>query len=399
MKELAANRRKAPYVDVENWLLREALPFWAEHGVDRLSGGFVEQLSLDGGNPNVDFKRTRVTARQIYVFSHAALLGFSGGAEIARHGFDFLTRNAWLGDAGGWARRLSRTGEVLDPAPDLYDLAFVLFALGWYERATGSGEARMWSLRTLEFIDRQMRHPSGLGFLEQKPQQGPRLQNPHMHLLEAALCNLEAFGDDRFRVLADEIVELFREHFFDAATGTLGEYFDDRLNRIGDETGRQIEPGHHFEWAWILAWYQRLSGRDMRAVIRPLVEFAERYGVDRRSGATFALVRDDGVALDKSERVWPATERIQAAVAMFELEGRDPSTVFMQSAARLLRYHLAHTPSGTWIDVFAPDGTVRVDKIPASTLYHLMIAFTEMLRIEGTLVQASPATGLPGSGG
>ncbi len=75
-----ASRPRPPMADpldkaVRHWMFEEALPFWAEHGVDRAFGGYVEQLSLDGSDAAVDFKRTRVICRQIYVFSHAALLG------------------------------------------------------------------------------------------------------------------------------------------------------------------------------------------------------------------------------------------------------------------------------------------------------------------------------------
>ena len=63
------------YKAVRHWMFEQALPFWAEHGVDRMYGGYVEQLTLDGSDAAVDFKRVRVVARQIYVFSHAALLG------------------------------------------------------------------------------------------------------------------------------------------------------------------------------------------------------------------------------------------------------------------------------------------------------------------------------------
>jgi len=63
------------YAPVRRWLFEEALPFWAEKGIDRALGGYVEQLRLDGAaDPDVDFKRTRVIGRQIYVFCHAALL-------------------------------------------------------------------------------------------------------------------------------------------------------------------------------------------------------------------------------------------------------------------------------------------------------------------------------------
>jgi mannose/cellobiose epimerase-like protein (N-acyl-D-glucosamine 2-epimerase family) len=377
------------YAAVSRWLFEEALPFWATNGVDRTYGGYVEHLRLDGTNPDVDFKRTRVIGRQIYVFSHAALLGRSDGVALARHGYEFLTKHAWLGPKGGWARQLDRKGAVIDPTPDLYDLAFVLFALGWYYRASGDAEALRWAHRTLDFLHVEMRHPGALGFLSVKPETGPRLQNPHMHLLEAALVNLQASGDARFGSLANEIVALFCDHFFDPDTGTLGEYFNEDWSRMEGDGGRLVEPGHQFEWAWILAGYQQATGRDMQVHVRRLVDFTERHGVDA-SGATFDLVRDDGVVLDRGLRIWPNSERIQAAVAMFELDGQDPRPSFEQSGKLLLEHFLSHTPRGTWIDHFNADGTPRADKIPASTLYHLMIAFAEMLRVKDAVARAFP---------
>src|SRR3990172_775831 len=181
---------------VRHWMLEEALPFWAEHGVDRTFGGYVEQLNLDGSDAGVDFKRVRVVCRQIYVFSHAAILGRGEGAALAQLGYDHLIANAWQGPDRGWARLLDRQGRVKDSTADLYDHAFVLFALGWYYRLTKDPQVLAWALRTLEFLDTRMRHPAGRGYLTSLPAAGPRKQNPHMHLLEAALANLEAGGDE-----------------------------------------------------------------------------------------------------------------------------------------------------------------------------------------------------------
>ncbi len=118
-----------------------------------------------------------------------------------------------------------------DPTADLYDHAFVLFALGWYFRLTKDPEVLGWALRTLDFIDTHMRHPDGHGYLTEVPASGYRKQNPHMHLLEAALVNLEVSGDARFLALANEMVTLFCDHFYDGATQTLGEYFDEGWRR------------------------------------------------------------------------------------------------------------------------------------------------------------------------
>ena len=69
---------------IRSWMFDQALPFWAAHGLDADNGGYVEQLTLDGADAGVAFKRTRVAARQIYVFSHAAVMGWKAGLA-SRH--------------------------------------------------------------------------------------------------------------------------------------------------------------------------------------------------------------------------------------------------------------------------------------------------------------------------
>ncbi len=237
---------------IRSWMFDKALPFWASHGLDADNGGYVEQLTLDGRDAEVSFKRTRVTARQIYVFSHAAMLGFERGNDLAAPGIDFLTQRTWQGADKGFARTLTRTGAPLDATPDLYDHAFVLFAFAWRHRAMRDATSREWMHRTLDFIESHMRHPSGLGFWHELPAKGWRQQNPHMHLTEACLAAYEATGETRFAETAKKLIDLFGSKFFDLRSGTLAEYFTDDWSRAPGEEGRIVEPGHQLEWAWIL---------------------------------------------------------------------------------------------------------------------------------------------------
>lgn len=362
---------------MRHWTFDIALPFWADQGLDRQYGGYVEMLDATGA-ATAPYKRTRVLGRQIYVFSHAATLGWSKGLAAAEHGYHFLVENARL-PGGGWARRLSRSGQVIDATPDLYDVAFVLFALSWYARATGETAPLHLAHETLDVLDAQFRRPTG-GFAHELPMTGWRLQNPHMHLLEAALSLLEAApGDERFRVLADEIVNLFTTKLFDSQSRTMAEYFTNDWGRAPGDAGRTIEPGHQFEWAWILANHQRLTGRDNTALAASLFDFAEAYGVDPNSHATFNTVHVDGAPLDRGSRIWPNTERIKGAIALYELTGRNPRKAITGSADLLLSRYL--DARGTWIDQFDAQGAPTLNTVPTSTLYHAFLAFAELLRM------------------
>ncbi len=154
------------------WVFQKALPFWEKQGVDAVGGGFCEHLRLDGVAAGVPFKRLRVQARQTYVFSHAALLGYSGGLDVAHKGYEFMSRHGQL-SGGAWARRMGREGGVIDSTADLYDLAFVLFAIAWYVRAGGTRDALQQAETTLDWIEANLSHPLG-GFLNTLPVEAAR---------------------------------------------------------------------------------------------------------------------------------------------------------------------------------------------------------------------------------
>jgi mannose/cellobiose epimerase-like protein (N-acyl-D-glucosamine 2-epimerase family) len=371
-----------PKIDVarlKTWMFDQALPLWADLSTDHAHGGCVEQLALDGTPSDAGFKRVRVPARQIYVYAHAYLLGWKPGLAHARAVYDSFVNSAYLGDGIGWAKLLTSDNEVLDDTIDLYDNAFALFALGWFYRASGDAGALDLALKTADVINTKLRHPR-IGFWHQLPATGPRLQNPHMHLLEACLACLDASPQPIFETLAREVIQLFKTQFFNHETGTLCEYFDDDLNALSGASGQIVEPGHQMEWAWILAKAKQMLAIDSDDVIKGLVDFGEHYGV-APSELTYNKVTVGGDILDGGSRTWPNTERIKAAVAMFETFDQDPTPVLNQTLNALFAHHLSHTRRGLWLDAFDHDGRAIATTIPTSTFYHLFLAFAEVLRI------------------
>lgn len=380
------------------WLFDAALPVWITRGLDPIHGGPVESLNLAGSGPSdAVFKRARVCARQIYVMSHAAILlredqGRSDLAAAARASatdlFAHFQAAFWQGPDRGWLRTVSADGAPLDATPDLYDHAFALFALGWYHQATGDGAALELAYATLDLLEARFRHPQGLGFYHEVPPSLPRQQNPHMHLCEAALVLAQSGGQPRFVALADEMAALFTRHLVRMPEGILPEFYGPDWQPIAGEPGRRVEPGHQFEWAWILAQHQKLVGTDHAPVIRALVTWAERHGVDPLTHVTFNAVRDDGVAIDRGSRIWPNTERMKGWIGASEIVGLDPWPAVEGSARLLLDRYLGPAPRGMWIDSFDAQGAPDAATIPTSTLYHLFLAFAEALRIDPSTIPA-----------
>lgn len=366
-----------PFDEIRRWTFDVALPFWGDAGYDLQSRRFVEKLDYSGKPIDTGYHRTRVIGRQTYVFSHAAILGWDRGLSLSAEGARQLDE-LYLGPDKGWPRTTGPNGEILDSTPDLYDLAFVLFGYAWRHKAARDEASRTGMHRAMDFIEAHLR--ADVGYWHELPPEGWRLQNPHMHLLEASLVAFEATGETRFLATARELVTLFREKLFDGTT--LTEYFDSNWNRAQGQEGRLVEPGHMLEWAWILVQYGKVSGEDTIALAEGLVRFAEAHGVDPKTARTLQVVLDDGTPVDAGARTWPNTERIKAHLALFEATGRDPRPAVAASARLLLDQYLSTPIPAVWLERFTADGQPDADDVPASTLYHIFLAFSEVLRLQ-----------------
>ena len=365
----------------------DALPVWAEIGVDAPGLGFREHLTLEGLPAPVAFKRMRVQARQIYVFSHAQMLGFPGGIDLAVRGYDFVMAHGRRGD-GGWVRMLGPQGGALDPAADLYDIAFVMLAMGWFARATGDQAPLRLAKTTLEWVRANMAVAGG-GYHNALPvEPGYRGQNPHMHLLEASLALFEASGDAIYAELAHELVALFRSHFHHQDSGTLGEFYDELLQPAPAEHGTHVEPGHHYEWVWLLEQYARLFGGPVEAESQRLYSFAETFGRDTAGVPVLDVIGRDGGLRHGTARLWPQTEALKAHATMTR-RGIDVQPRFEADLTCLLDRYLSGCPRGMWQDQFAPNGGGNIaTKIPASSLYHIFVAYNDLRQLVGATAAA-----------
>ena len=371
------------------WLATSALPLWADVGRDREGGGFVERLTLAGEpDPAVD-KRVRVQARQVYVYSHARLLGLmQDGEQIAAEGYDFIMRHACPdGIERGFVHLLARDGTVRDARRDTYDHAFLLFAFSWFYRATGREDVRAAVCTLGDFIWTALRHPGGEGFVidDRSLAEGGSdalHQNPHMHLFEAVLAAHEATGEQRFLDRAHELFGLFRNRMFDHDHGVLREFRDRDWRPVAGEAGRIIEPGHQCEWVWLLKRYADRIGEPIAPEAYRLHDFALRHG--RTAGGV--LLCDelwiDGTVKKASARCWPQTEALKAEIALAEARGQPLLPRADAIVDALFAYYLGRPLAGAWIDHVDADGRPMVEAIPASTLYHVFLAFSEYLSCE-----------------
>jgi len=368
---------------LQTWLMGYALPLWQARGVDKASGGFVEWIGQDGV-PQPGAMRCYPQARQIYAFAQAGMMGWDGPwLETVEQGLDFFLRVFPRSD-GLMRLRVGADGASEDETPRLYDQAFALLALATARRVLPDRtdlEARAVVLRDKLLSDR--RAPAG-GFIEVVGQ--PFYANPNMHLFEAALAWAETSGDAAWGAMADELAELAMAKYIDSGGGFLREYFDAAWSPSPGDDGRLVEPGHQFEWAWLLMGWARLRGRPEGNAAAAKLYTAGKIGVDKARGLAINALWDDLSIRDAEARLWPQTEWMKAALAMARLEqpGSDGRTGFesdVAAAARALDRYLQTSVPGLWWDRCLADGRFADEPAPSTSFYHVVCAIAELRRL------------------
>ena len=356
------------------WLLDSAYPLWSTSGVDP-AGGFFERLGQDG-KPLADRRRSRVTPRQAYCFAMGPSLGWRGDAAgLVKHGLDFWFARFQRAD-GLFRTLINADGSIADDRALTYDQAFGLLA---FNLGATLGDWRAMRERQaqelLQAILKLTKRASG-GFENGVPTSLPLESNPHMHLFEAALAGCEVSSEPSvWKALADEIGEFALAHFFDSQ-GLLHEFFDENWTFAPGVAGRVVEPGHQYEWAWLLLRWAGDKHTKARAAALKLIEVTEAHCL--RDGLALQQVLDDFSPHDPSARLWPQTERLKAGALAARLTGEEKYVAMAASAADAVQRYLATPVAGLWYDRIDAEGNIVEEPAPASTFYHLVVAVAEI---------------------
>lgn len=365
-------------------LLQRWVPKWYEAFSDHELGGFYERLG-HSFKPVLTGERRLVTqCRQLSVYSHAAMQGLGRELPGLKDRFDFIVHTYYVPQTGGWIFSADDDGMPKDTHYDLYALSFVIFAFSHYFQASGDEKARELAMETLDFIDRNFRI-SGIPGLSEKlddkmvAADGPRRHESHMHLLEACLFAAEVFHELPYGKMADELVDLFVNYFYDAQNNMLSEYYDDDLTPLAQNGNIIVEPGHYCEWIWLLKRHAHEMGNGARYddICKSLLMWASTKGWDSQYGGVYDELDPDGNVVADTKRIWPLSEALKANALMLD-SGVDKQEIKdrIRRMVKVLRgYYMEER--GFWTEWLNRDLSAGTDYMPGTTPYHVYFGIME----------------------
>lgn len=374
---------------IETFLSAGLLPFWTRHGWDTARGGLHERLDRDGAPLLLGYRRLTVIARQLLVFSWGAQdFNCGASADSAHRCYEYLLARFRDPIHDGWFFKLDLDGQPLDDSKDLYASSFVVMGLTAYARSFASDEARRLAAQTLAMVQDKLSLPGA--WLAKSASRDWVVSdrsletNPHMHLLEAAIHLYQATHAEAGLQLIDKIVALYRERFIDGATGSLGEFFDAEGN-AHPKNGHIREPGHHFEWYWLLRQEPLLARHAAVAAMSDrMLAWGERFGIDAQFGGVFDQVDAAGRIVAPTKRLWPVTEAIKAFAAAYRAKRR-PADLRRVNALVELLLDTYLRMDGSWVEWLNRDLSPLHDWMPPSSCYHLYLGLIEAKRLADDL--------------
>lgn len=364
---------EAHILKAKNWLTQSVFPLWFNQGFEESTGCFVEAFSMSGEPLNQLDRRAMVQARQLYAITEAVRLNLydrEKAIPMVKKNTQLLFKNYRLA-SGGYAHSLNSELRVSNSDTDLYSQAFVLFGFARAYDLLKDDELVHEAKKLLSYLQENRSISSG-GFTEIKAGKTLFQSNPHMHLFEAALAWVAVSSEKCWRSLADDLYTLCITQFIDSKTRFLAEHYTTPWTPQLIDHHFIFEPGHHYEWSWLLKQYEQLTGVSTAEISQSLYKSAEQFGLTADKKFAIDEVLSNTQVYKKSARFWPQTERIKAAVELGHGEVAD------QAFTTLFRYFENVNP-GLWQDTLQENGQFQNQPAKASSLYHIINALSEYI--------------------
>ncbi len=366
-----------------SWLKNDVLPLWINKGVDWNNGGFYEAFSFEGTPQDIP-RRCMVQARQIYSFrvcSELDLCDKTLANKAIDLGIDSLIKK-YSQENGSFVHAATADGSITNKTPDLYAQAFALFGLANAYRISKKEHLKQRALEFVGYLYKERKLPQG-GFSELQDSAILFEANPHMHMFESALAWMEIDSHPEWKKLANDILNLALTKFIDSKTGTLAEHFNSDWTPNTTEGSFIFEPGHHYEWAWLMGLYQKYTGKDLLSIRIKLVDLAEAHGIHEQRKSVVDEVWSNGKIKTASSRFWPQCERIKVLLQLAH-EKTDKKDFYLKKSDEAMNalFKFFDTPKqGLWYDIWQEDGEFKIQPAKASSLYHITGALTDYIKL------------------
>ena len=359
--------------EVRTELTRDILPFWAERMQDG-NGGFHGRIDGEGRLVPDAPKGAILNARILWTFAAASrILCDPAWRTVADRAYAQIRDRFYDPVFGGIYWSLDAAGKPLDGKKQFYAIAFAVYGLAEYYRATGEEAALQLAQRLYRDIEAHSLDAEKGGYreatsrdwsplsdmrLSEKDRNDAKTMNTHLHILEGYTALYRVWKDEGLKRSLTTLVQCFLDRIV-RPDGHLGLFFDeDWVSQT-----EQVSYGHDIECSWLLWETAELLGD-------PLLMERVRACSLRIADAAIEGLREDGGmiyesdpatgSMDEDRHWWVQAENVVGCLNQYRLRGDSAWLDRALACWSFIKEHLL-CPDGEWYWSVRADGSPNLE--------------------------------------
>ncbi|HVW98545.1 MAG TPA: AGE family epimerase/isomerase [Mucilaginibacter sp.] len=353
--------------------LQNILRYWSDITPDNENGGFYGKIDngnrVTAGAPKGAVLNARILWSFSAAFNHAPQHLYRAMADRA---YQYLTDHFADNEYGGVYWQLDYAGKPLDTKKQVYAIAFTIYALGEYYRATKIEAVKQQAISLFNLLEEKAYDPVHTGYFEAftkdwkpiddlrlsaKDENEKKTMNTHLHVLEAYTSLYGIWPDEKPAQQIRLLLANFSDHFIEEKSGHLRLFFDENWN---SKSGL-ISYGHDIEASWLLLEAARAIGDEtliaqVENIAIPVAE-ATIQALDTDGGLFYEYDADSDRLIDE-KHWWVQAEAMVGFFNAWEVSG---DRRYLDIALRnweFIKEKILDKENGEWFWGIGADGKV-----------------------------------------
>lgn len=348
-------------------LLKDVIPFWLDHGMDREHGGVITSLDRDGSILDTD-KSVWFQGRAGWMFATLCntVERRAEWLEAARSCVDFLRAHCF-GPENKMYFTVTREGQPLRMRRYVFSESFAAIANAAFAKATGDERAAQDAERIFATYLHYSFTPGVMApkFEPTRPAQGIASHMIAIATAQELRANLGdmAVSGHTCTEWIDRSIDAITRNFMKPEYEAVMELVDPNGLIIDHHDGRTLNPGHALEAAWFIMHEGKLRG-DRRLIETGLtiLNWMWRRGWDEEFGGLFYFRDLRGLPVQEywhdMKFWWPHNEAVIATLLAWQLT-RDPKYARWHRLVHDWSFeHFADREFGEWYGYLHRDGSI-----------------------------------------
>ena len=305
------------------------IPFWQEHAVDRVCGGYFTCLDRDGSVYDTT-KWMWMQWRIVYMFAtfYNELERKEEWLDIARRGYDFLTAHGKAED-GAYYFALNREGDPIVAPYNIFSECFATMGAAALFKATGEEKYKAEAVASMQRYVARMDNPKGRWEKSMPARKAYLSHGQFMMMANLDATLSDCLGSTEFEGEAADAVHKVLDAFWNPEFRVIFENINpDGTFDLESCDGRHLNPGHGLESMWFMMSYGERKGLpDIVRKAADIVKAQIEFGRDRQYGGLYYFMDVLGkphVELQWDMKLWwPHCEVLIALLYASRLTGEE----------------------------------------------------------------------------